>query len=209
MTITSARENTEARAIFFFASPPLDYDHHDTRQQQDILADAFSAEQWEVSRLLKAMRSALDFYFDSASQIRMDNWSAGRVTLLGDAGYCPSRLRSLITTVRNGGGCSASRSRYRSAEELRDNGLQHLHDAVALLESKATTAELDGYRHFVLALVHKVAAARREGGQSVTPAAQRPLDRSGPRHDRFSREGEDTERGELAAAAVQARAIRA
>lgn len=80
---------------------------------------------------------------------------------------------------------------------------------MALLESKATTAELDGYRHFVLALVHKVAAARREGGQSVTPAAQRPLDRSGPRHDRFSREGEDTERGELAAAAVQARAIRA
>ena len=72
VTITSARENTEARAIFFFASPPLDYDHHDTRQQQDILADAFSAEQWEVSRLLKAMRNAPDFYFDSASQIRMD-----------------------------------------------------------------------------------------------------------------------------------------
>ena len=99
VTITAVRENTEARAIFFFASPPLDYDHHDTRQQQDILADAFSAEQWEVSRLLKAMRNAPDFYFDSASQIRMDNWSAGRVTLLGDAGYCPSPLSGQGTSL--------------------------------------------------------------------------------------------------------------
>ncbi len=99
VTITSARENTEARAIFFFAAPPLDYDHHDTRQQQDILASAFSAEQWEVPRLLKAMRDAPDFYFDSASQIRMDNWSAGRVTLIGDAGYCPSPLSGQGTSL--------------------------------------------------------------------------------------------------------------
>lgn len=99
VTITAVRENTEARAIFFFASPPLDYDHHDTRQQQDILTDAFSAEQWEVSRLLKAMRNAPDFYFDSASQIHMDNWSAGRVTLLGDAGYCPSPLSGQGTSL--------------------------------------------------------------------------------------------------------------
>ena len=61
-------------------------------------------------------------------------------------------------------------TKYRSAEELRDNGLQHLRDALALLESKATTAELDGYRHFVLALAHKVAAAHREGRQSMTSA---------------------------------------
>ena len=99
VTITSARENTDARAIFFFASPPLDYDHHDTRQQQDILASAFSTEQWEVPHLLKAMRHAPDFYFDSASQIRMDNWSAGRVTLLGDAGYCPSPLSGQGTSL--------------------------------------------------------------------------------------------------------------
>ena len=99
VTITSARENTEARAIFFFASPPLNYDHHNTRQQQDILASAFSTEQWEVPHLLKAMRHAPDFYFDSASQVRMDNWSAGRVTLLGDAGYCPSPLSGQGTSL--------------------------------------------------------------------------------------------------------------
>src|SRR5207245_8986899 len=58
-------------------------------------------------------------------------------------------------------------TKYRSAEELRDNGLQHPHDAMALLESKATTAELDGYRHSVLALARKAAAAHKEPGQSA------------------------------------------
>ena len=61
-------------------------------------------------------------------------------------------------------------ARYHSAEELRENGLTHLRDAVALLESKATPEELGGYRAFVLALANKVAAAHREGGQSVSPA---------------------------------------
>src|SRR5271166_5994282 len=61
-------------------------------------------------------------------------------------------------------------TRYHSAEELRDNGLQHLRDAVALVDSKATSEESDDYRHFVLTLADKVAAAHKEGGQSVSPA---------------------------------------
>jgi hypothetical protein len=61
-------------------------------------------------------------------------------------------------------------TRYRSAEELRDHGLQHLRDAAALVETKATAEELDGYRHFIVALASKVAAAHREDGQSVSPA---------------------------------------
>ncbi len=61
-------------------------------------------------------------------------------------------------------------TRYHSAGELRDHGLGHLRDAVALVEAKATTGELDGYRRFVLALAGKVAAAHREEGQGVSPA---------------------------------------
>ncbi len=29
------------------------------------------------------------FYFDSITQLELDTWSRGRVTLVGDAGYCP------------------------------------------------------------------------------------------------------------------------
>jgi hypothetical protein len=60
--------------------------------------------------------------------------------------------------------------RYHSAEELRENGLDHLRNAMAVLGSKATTEELDEYRRFVLTLAGKVAAAHREHGQDVSPA---------------------------------------
>ena len=62
------------------------------------------------------------------------------------------------------------RTRYHSAEELRDHGLRQLRDAVTLVDSKATAQERDDYRRFVLTLAGKVAAAHKEGGQSVSPA---------------------------------------
>jgi hypothetical protein len=67
-------------------------------------------------------------------------------------------------------------TRYHSAEELRDSGLGHLRDAMALLESKATAQERDDYRRFVLALADKVAAAHREHGQSVSPAEAQAIE---------------------------------
>ncbi len=57
---------------------------------------------------------------------------------------------------------------YHSPEQLREHGLGHIRDAMALLESKATPAETDEYRHFVLNLANEVAAAHREHGQSVS-----------------------------------------
>jgi hypothetical protein len=61
-------------------------------------------------------------------------------------------------------------TRYHSPEELKEGGLGHLRDAMALLESKATAGERDDYRRFVISLANKVAAAHREHGQSVSPA---------------------------------------
>ncbi len=61
-------------------------------------------------------------------------------------------------------------TRYHSFDELKQHGLQHLRDAVALLEQKATPDELDDYRRFVVALAEKVAAAHREGDTDVSDA---------------------------------------
>jgi hypothetical protein len=61
-------------------------------------------------------------------------------------------------------------TRYHSNEERKAKSLEHLRDAVALLEAKATPEEVDAYRRFVMTLADKVAAAHREGGQSVSPA---------------------------------------
>jgi hypothetical protein len=67
-------------------------------------------------------------------------------------------------------------TRYHSADELKDAGLQHLRTAVALLQSKATPDEVDEYRRFVLTLANKVAAAHREEGQEVSPAEAAAID---------------------------------
>jgi 2-polyprenyl-6-methoxyphenol hydroxylase-like FAD-dependent oxidoreductase len=97
--IYSTRQNSEAKVLFYFAAPQLQYDHHDTREQKKILAKVFDGEGWEVPRLLKAMDDAPDFYFDSVSQIHMESWSKGRVVLVGDAGYCPSPLSGQGTNL--------------------------------------------------------------------------------------------------------------
>jgi 2-polyprenyl-6-methoxyphenol hydroxylase-like FAD-dependent oxidoreductase len=97
--IFSARENTEAKASFFFASPPLEYDRRDIVRQKQILGDKFARDQWQVPRLLQMMDDAPDFYFDSISQIRMERWSAGRAVLLGDAAHCASPLSGMGTSM--------------------------------------------------------------------------------------------------------------
>ena len=68
-------------------------------------------------------------------------------------------------------------TRYHSPEELKEHGLQHLRDAIELLERKATPEEVDQYRRFVVTLANRVAEAHREGflglsGERVSEAEQ-------------------------------------
>ncbi|KOU23760.1 FAD-dependent oxidoreductase [Streptomyces sp. WM6372] len=86
--IFTARGNTEARAAFHFAAEGLEYDRRDATAHKRIIAERFIGEGWEVPRLLKEMDTAQEFFFDANAQVVMDTWSAGRVVLLGDAGYC-------------------------------------------------------------------------------------------------------------------------
>lgn len=88
--IFSGRCPDQAVAQFFFSAaalPPVSYDYRDTAEQQKIVASAFSGVGWQVPGLLGQLPAAPDFYFDSVSQVYLDRWSAGRVALIGDAGY--------------------------------------------------------------------------------------------------------------------------
>ena len=61
---------------------------------------------------------------------------------------------------------------YHSPDELKQHGLQHLRDSVAVLKQKATPQEVDEYRRFIITLSQKVASAHREHGQDVSEAEQ-------------------------------------
>ena len=68
------------------------------------------------------------------------------------------------------------RHKYHSSAELRELGVGALHDAVALLEQKATPDEVESYRGFVVTLAEKVAAAHKEHGEAVSAAESEALD---------------------------------
>lgn len=116
--IFSAKEDTEARASFYFASPQIAYNYRDIAQQKEMIRERFTKEAWQVPELLKYMDTAPDFYFDSVSQIRMDRWSSRRVVLLGDAAHCASPMSGMGTSM-------AVIGAYILAGELKESNGDH------------------------------------------------------------------------------------
>ncbi|TMS45847.1 FAD-dependent monooxygenase [Mycobacterium sp. DBP42] len=88
--IYTADHLDDARAVFIFRpSRPLDYDYRDADRQKSQLRAAFEHMGPEVDRWLGEVPTTPTFYFDAITQLEMATWSRGRVTLVGDAGYCP------------------------------------------------------------------------------------------------------------------------
>lgn len=88
--IYTADHLDDARAVFMFRSKTeLDYDHHDALRQKELLHQAFTGMHGQVDSWLGELERTPTFYFDSITQLRTDRWSRRRVTLVGDAGYCP------------------------------------------------------------------------------------------------------------------------
>src|ERR1700760_2094380 len=98
------RRPGEIKAGLAFRSEPIEYDRRDVKGQQDILAHRFAGVGWVAPQLLAAMRTAPDFFFDSMGQVHLDHWGAGRAALIGDAGYCPTPLTGLGTSLALVGG---------------------------------------------------------------------------------------------------------
>ncbi|MEZ5428040.1 MAG: FAD-dependent monooxygenase [Pyrinomonadaceae bacterium] len=116
-------------ATFFICkSERREFPHHDTEAQQEILRENFRDVRWECPALLEKMSSAPDFYFDDVSQIEMDDWTEGRVALIGDACQC-------VSPVAGKGASLAMAGAYILAGELKRAGGDH-REAFALYQEK-------------------------------------------------------------------------
>lgn len=71
----------------------------DINRQKELFADIFRGAGWQSDRLVKAMLESEDFYAQSSTQIRTKVWSKGRVVCLGDAGYGPTSLTGMGTSL--------------------------------------------------------------------------------------------------------------
>ena len=67
--------------------------------QKLLFQELFQDADWEISRILKGMHESEDFYMQSVGQVRLNRWSSGRVTVVGDAGYAPSPFTGMGTSL--------------------------------------------------------------------------------------------------------------
>ena len=89
----------QTKAGLSFRSAPLSYDRRDPAAQRRVVAGRFAGVGWQVPRMLRAMDTADDFFLDSMAQVELESWSRGRAVLVGDAGYCPTPLTGLGTSL--------------------------------------------------------------------------------------------------------------
>jgi 2-polyprenyl-6-methoxyphenol hydroxylase-like FAD-dependent oxidoreductase len=79
--------NAESNVGFWFSEEGLTYDRNDVGQQKKILRDLYGAVGWEVPKLLEALETADDLFFDTLCQMHLEHYTKGRVALVGDAGW--------------------------------------------------------------------------------------------------------------------------
>ncbi|QUQ72152.1 FAD-dependent monooxygenase [Kutzneria sp. CA-103260] len=93
-------DNDRVHGFLNFTRPEPPFDaFRDPAAQRDLVASMFPDDQWEVPRLVAAMRTADDLFFDVVSQIHLPRWSVGRVALVGDAAYAPSFISGQGTSI--------------------------------------------------------------------------------------------------------------
>jgi 2-polyprenyl-6-methoxyphenol hydroxylase-like FAD-dependent oxidoreductase len=84
-------ESSTLHGFLTFAEETPPYDaFRDPEAQRELVAARFPEDVWQIPRMVAAMRTADDLFFDVVSQIHMPKWSQGRVALVGDAAAAPS-----------------------------------------------------------------------------------------------------------------------
>ncbi|TCJ97039.1 FAD-dependent monooxygenase [Nocardia alba] len=71
----------------------------DVDAQRALISKTIGDAGWHAPAILAAMDSTPDFYFDEVARVDVPELSVGRVTLIGDAGYCGSPLSGMGTAM--------------------------------------------------------------------------------------------------------------
>ena len=167
--IWSSRGDANAKACFGFAAPSVQIDLRDKAEQQQLLKNAYDGIGWEVPRLLELMPSAPDLYFDAAAQIRMAQWSQGRVALAGDAGYCASPMSgqgtslALIGAYVLAGELAAASGVYQAAFQQYERQMRPfvaLNQELAVRSAKLMRPKEEGLSTWLLEQIMRIAPGR-------------------------------------------------
>jgi len=90
-------------------------------EQKTMLRDVYHNGGWECSDMLAELARTDELYFDRVSQIRLPEWSRGRIALVGDAAFCVSLLAgqgsalAMISAYVLAGELAVARGQYSQA----------------------------------------------------------------------------------------------
>jgi hypothetical protein len=129
----------------------------------------FTDEEWKLVLQGPTSAGLLVIASDRGGSVR-ESFSMAKAYTEARKDHGDSELLDTIVSEKP----EVDKARPRSPEELKERGLQHLRDAVAVVEQKATPEEVEEYKRFIVTLAERVAEARKEGflglsGDRVSP----------------------------------------
>ena len=135
----------------------------------------YTDEEWKLLREAPTSAGMLVIEADRGGMIR-ETFSMAKAYAEARREHGASQLLDDIASEKP----EVDRTRFQSVEDLRSSLLQHIRDAVSLLQQKAPAEELEEYRRFLANVASRVAEAHREGflgmsGERVSEAEKRAL----------------------------------
>jgi hypothetical protein len=130
----------------------------------------FTPEEWDLVREGPPTAALMAMTAEKGGSFR-ESWALAKAYTEARQAHGESELLDALV------GEKPDLKRYKTPEEPDAQGLGRLTEAVALLEQKATAAEVDSYRKFALDVAQRVAAAHKEGGQPVSDAEGAAIER--------------------------------
>jgi len=131
---------------------------------------AFTEEEWELVREGPPTAGLVALSAEKGGSFR-ETWALAKFYAEARKEHGESELLDALVAEK------PNAKRYSSSDELESKGLGRLTEAVALLEQKATTGEVAGYRKFVMDVAEQVAQAHKEGGQEVSEGERAAIEK--------------------------------
>ncbi|RZM30226.1 MAG: FAD-binding monooxygenase [Pedobacter sp.] len=91
------------RASITFTAKEDEYKGLDIAGQKKAIINRIKGSGWESERLIMEIQKTDDLYFERVSQVKLPQWSEGRVVIVGDAAYCATPISGKGTDLAMAG----------------------------------------------------------------------------------------------------------
>lgn len=129
----------------------------------------FTEHEWEVVRDGPPIAGLIAATASSGGSFR-ESWAMAKSFAEARQDHGESELLDALVAEK------PHAKRYGSSQELEQQGLERLAEAIRLLEQKASADEVEAYRRFTLAVAEHVAEAHKEGGTPISAQERQAID---------------------------------